>query len=69
MDLTVENLLLIQDFRSDDLRRRFNCSVKNARGSESRRALLSEEGEEASDRSEATFVSNRDLLQIFLTRL
>ncbi|XP_023817406.1 interleukin-1 receptor accessory protein isoform X3 [Oryzias latipes] len=43
MDLTVENLLLIQDFRSDDLRRRFNCSVKNARGSESRRALLSEE--------------------------
>uniref|UniRef100_A0A8C7YD65 Interleukin-1 receptor accessory protein n=1 Tax=Oryzias sinensis TaxID=183150 RepID=A0A8C7YD65_9TELE len=43
MDLTVENLLLIQDFRSDDLRRRFNCSVKNARGSESRRALLRED--------------------------
>ncbi|RVE65335.1 hypothetical protein OJAV_G00134520 [Oryzias javanicus] len=43
MDLTVENVLVIQDFQSEDLQRRFNCSVKNARGFESRRAVLEEE--------------------------
>ncbi|XP_036070814.1 interleukin-1 receptor accessory protein isoform X1 [Oryzias melastigma] len=43
MDLTVENVLEIQDFQTEDLQRRFNCSVKNAKGFESRRAVLEEE--------------------------
>ncbi|KAM8905315.1 interleukin-1 receptor accessory protein isoform 2-T2 [Spinachia spinachia] len=42
-DLTVEDVLLVQDFQSQDLRREFNCSVRNARGFESRRVQLEEE--------------------------
>lgn len=48
MDLTVENVLEIQDFQTEDLQRRFNCSVRNAKGFESRRAVLEEEGEAGS---------------------
>lgn len=43
-DRTMENVLLIQQFSSRDLDREFNCSVKNQRGFESRRAQLQEEG-------------------------
>lgn len=44
-DRTVESVLLVQDFQSQDLKREFNCSVRNARGFETRRAQLEEEGE------------------------
>ncbi len=47
-DRTVESKLVIQDFQSDDLHREFNCSVKNERGFDTRRAQLKEEGEEES---------------------
>ncbi|XP_029963627.1 interleukin-1 receptor accessory protein-like [Salarias fasciatus] len=43
-DLTMENVLQVQRFSSRDLDREFNCSVRNARGFESRRAQLQEEG-------------------------
>lgn len=46
-DLTIENILVIQDFQSKDLKREFYCSVKNERGFDTRRAQLEEEGEEA----------------------
>ncbi|XP_068560667.1 interleukin-1 receptor accessory protein isoform X2 [Cebidichthys violaceus] len=42
-DRTEESVLLIQDFRSEDLNREYNCSVKNDRGFETRRAQLEEE--------------------------
>ncbi|XP_062416930.1 interleukin-1 receptor accessory protein [Pungitius pungitius] len=42
-DLTVQSVLLVQYFQSQDLRREFNCSVRNARGFETRRAQLEEE--------------------------
>nr|XP_040039060.1 LOW QUALITY PROTEIN: interleukin-1 receptor accessory protein [Gasterosteus aculeatus aculeatus] len=42
-DRTVESVLLVQDFQSQDLKREFNCSVRNARGFETRRAQLEEE--------------------------
>lgn len=42
-DLTVESVLLIQDFLSEDLNKEFNCSVKNEKGFETRRILLREE--------------------------
>ncbi|XP_039986954.1 interleukin-1 receptor accessory protein [Xiphias gladius] len=42
-DRTVVSVLVIKDFRSEDLKREFNCSVRNARGSETRRAWLEEE--------------------------
>lgn len=44
-DQTLESILVIQDFQSEDLNREFNCSVKNKRGFDSRRAELQEEGE------------------------
>ncbi|XP_070826587.1 interleukin-1 receptor accessory protein isoform X2 [Chaetodon trifascialis] len=42
-DRTVESVLVVQDFQSDDLNREFNCSVRNDRGYETRRAQLKEE--------------------------
>ncbi|XP_028275589.1 interleukin-1 receptor accessory protein-like [Parambassis ranga] len=39
-DQTFENQLVIQDFQSEDLSREFNCSVRNVRGFETRRAQL-----------------------------
>ncbi|XP_060929807.1 interleukin-1 receptor accessory protein [Limanda limanda] len=39
-DRTEESLLVIQDFGSKDLNRSYTCSVKNSRGSETRRAEL-----------------------------
>lgn len=42
-DRTMENVLQIQHFSSRDLDREFNCSVRNQRGFESRRAHLQEE--------------------------
>ncbi|XP_026047677.1 interleukin-1 receptor accessory protein isoform X3 [Astatotilapia calliptera] len=42
-DLTIENILVIQDFQSKDLKREFYCSVKNERGFDTRRAQLEEE--------------------------
>ncbi|XP_061828258.1 interleukin-1 receptor accessory protein [Nerophis lumbriciformis] len=42
-DRIEESVLLIQDFRSEDLAKTFNCSVKNERGFHTRRAHLQEE--------------------------
>ncbi|XP_070685016.1 interleukin-1 receptor accessory protein isoform X2 [Pempheris klunzingeri] len=42
-DRTEESTLVIQDFQSEDLNREFNCSVRNGRGSDTRRAQLKEE--------------------------
>lgn len=42
----MESTLVIQNFQSEDLRREYNCSVRNERGFETRRAQLEEEGEE-----------------------
>ncbi|KAM7412480.1 hypothetical protein PAMA_020045 [Pampus argenteus] len=42
-DRTEESVLVIQDFNSEDLNREYNCSVKNEKGSETRRARLEEE--------------------------
>ncbi|XP_044057411.1 interleukin-1 receptor accessory protein isoform X3 [Siniperca chuatsi] len=42
-DRTEESVLVIQDFQSTDLNREYNCSVKNERGFETRRAQLEEE--------------------------
>uniref|UniRef100_A0A3B4ZW04 Ig-like domain-containing protein n=2 Tax=Stegastes partitus TaxID=144197 RepID=A0A3B4ZW04_9TELE len=49
-DRTMENVLLIQDFLSEDLNKEFNCSVRNEKGFETRRAQLQEEGEEPRSR-------------------
>ncbi|CAN9510860.1 unnamed protein product [Ophioblennius macclurei] len=43
-DREVENVLQIQDFSATDLDREFNCSVRNQKGNETRRAVLQEEG-------------------------
>uniref|UniRef100_A0A3P8TUK8 Interleukin 1 receptor accessory protein n=1 Tax=Amphiprion percula TaxID=161767 RepID=A0A3P8TUK8_AMPPE len=42
-DRFMENVLLIQDFQSEDLNKEFNCSVKNERGFETRRVQLRED--------------------------
>ncbi|XP_027136138.1 interleukin-1 receptor accessory protein isoform X2 [Larimichthys crocea] len=42
-DRTEESELVIKDFQSEDLKREFNCSVKNERGFATRRAQLQEE--------------------------
>ncbi|XP_038153623.1 interleukin-1 receptor accessory protein isoform X4 [Cyprinodon tularosa] len=42
-DLTEESVLVIEDFQPEDLKREFNCSVRNAKGFETRRAQLQEE--------------------------
>uniref|UniRef100_A0AAZ1Y367 Interleukin 1 receptor accessory protein n=1 Tax=Oreochromis aureus TaxID=47969 RepID=A0AAZ1Y367_OREAU len=42
-DLTIESILVIQDFQSQDMKREFYCSVKNERGFDTRRAQLEEE--------------------------
>ncbi|XP_045061124.1 interleukin-1 receptor accessory protein, partial [Coregonus clupeaformis] len=42
-DWTVENVLHIQDFSSEDLTREYNCSGRNNRGMATRRAVLEEE--------------------------
>ncbi|KAJ7995416.1 hypothetical protein DPEC_G00244350 [Dallia pectoralis] len=42
-DLTVENVLNIKDFSSEDLKREYNCSGRNSRGVATRRAVLVEE--------------------------
>ncbi|XP_041851135.1 interleukin-1 receptor accessory protein isoform X2 [Melanotaenia boesemani] len=42
-DQTVESVLLVQDFQSEDLKREFNCSVRNKISFETRRAQLEEE--------------------------
>ncbi|XP_054868293.1 interleukin-1 receptor accessory protein isoform X2 [Amphiprion ocellaris] len=42
-DRFIENVLLIQDFQSEDLNKEFNCSVKNERGFETRRVQLRED--------------------------
>ncbi|XP_045076255.1 LOW QUALITY PROTEIN: interleukin-1 receptor accessory protein-like, partial [Coregonus clupeaformis] len=42
-DWTVENVLHIQDFSSEDLTREYNCSGRNNRGNATRRAMLEEE--------------------------
>uniref|UniRef100_A0A3Q1EKX9 Interleukin 1 receptor accessory protein n=1 Tax=Acanthochromis polyacanthus TaxID=80966 RepID=A0A3Q1EKX9_9TELE len=42
-DLTMKNVLQIQDFQSEDVNKEFNCSVKNERGFETRRVQLQEE--------------------------
>lgn len=48
-DRTEESVLVIQDFQSEDLKREYNCSVRNDRGFDTRRAQLVEEGEEKSN--------------------
>uniref|UniRef100_A0A3Q3K8Z3 Interleukin 1 receptor accessory protein n=1 Tax=Monopterus albus TaxID=43700 RepID=A0A3Q3K8Z3_MONAL len=40
---TEESVLVIQDFQPEDLNRDYNCSVRNERGFETRRAQLKEE--------------------------
>ncbi|XP_072247959.1 interleukin-1 receptor accessory protein [Leuresthes tenuis] len=42
-DKTIESVLVIHDFQSEDLSRELNCSVRNEKGSGSRRAQLEEE--------------------------
>ncbi|XP_053177459.1 interleukin-1 receptor accessory protein [Scomber japonicus] len=42
-DRTEDRILLIKDFQSEDLKRKYNCSVKNAVGFETRQAQLEEE--------------------------
>ncbi|XP_055752569.1 interleukin-1 receptor accessory protein isoform X1 [Salvelinus fontinalis] len=42
-DWTVENVLRIQDFSSEDLTREYNCSGRNGQGVATRRAVLEEE--------------------------
>ncbi|XP_029027614.1 interleukin-1 receptor accessory protein [Betta splendens] len=42
-DRTEESLLIIQRFQVEDLRKEYNCSVRNARGFDTRRAQLQEE--------------------------
>ncbi|XP_078103332.1 interleukin-1 receptor accessory protein isoform X3 [Sander vitreus] len=42
-DRTEESVLVIQDFQPEDLHREFNCSVRNEKGFETRRAQLQEE--------------------------
>ncbi|XP_034459503.1 interleukin-1 receptor accessory protein-like isoform X2 [Hippoglossus hippoglossus] len=42
-DRTEESLLVIQDFGSADLKRQYNCSVRNSRGFETRSAQLKED--------------------------
>uniref|UniRef100_A0A3B4TT94 Interleukin 1 receptor accessory protein n=2 Tax=Seriola dumerili TaxID=41447 RepID=A0A3B4TT94_SERDU len=42
-DRTEESVLVIKDFQSEDLNREYNCSVRNDRGFETRRAQLEEE--------------------------
>nr|UWL58943.1 interleukin-1 receptor accessory protein [Channa argus] len=42
-DRTEESELVIQDFRYEDLKKEYSCSVKNERGFETRRAQLEEE--------------------------
>ncbi|KAM4589109.1 interleukin-1 receptor accessory protein [Fundulus diaphanus] len=42
-DLTEDSVLMIEDFQSEDLKREFNCSVRNAEGFLTRRAQLKEE--------------------------
>ncbi|XP_026183150.1 interleukin-1 receptor accessory protein-like isoform X2 [Mastacembelus armatus] len=42
-DRIEESVLLIQDFQAEDLSREYNCSVRNDRGFETRRAQLKEE--------------------------
>lgn len=43
-DRTEESVLVIQDFQSEDVKREFNCSVRNVRGMDTRRAELHQEG-------------------------
>lgn len=45
-DWTVEHVLVIQGFQAKDLKREYNCSVRNEKGFDTRRAQLEEEGEE-----------------------
>uniref|UniRef100_A0A3Q0QQL1 Interleukin 1 receptor accessory protein n=1 Tax=Amphilophus citrinellus TaxID=61819 RepID=A0A3Q0QQL1_AMPCI len=42
-DWTLESVLVIQNFQSKDLKREFNCSVRNEKGFDTRRAQLEEE--------------------------
>ncbi|KAL7401287.1 hypothetical protein ABVT39_025843 [Epinephelus coioides] len=42
-DRTLESVLVIKDFQSEDLKREYNCSVRNVKGFETRRAHLEEE--------------------------
>ncbi|KAM9318478.1 interleukin-1 receptor accessory protein [Pholidichthys leucotaenia] len=42
-DKTVENVLVIHNFQSEDLKREFNCSVRNQIGFSTRRATLEKE--------------------------
>ncbi|XP_039675577.1 interleukin-1 receptor accessory protein-like [Perca fluviatilis] len=42
-DRTEESVLVIKDFQPEDVYREFNCSVKNKKGFETRRAQLQEE--------------------------
>ncbi|MEQ2267120.1 hypothetical protein XENORESO_001994 [Xenotaenia resolanae] len=42
-DLTMESVLVIEDFQSEDLKREFNCSVWNKQGFLTRRAQLKED--------------------------
>ncbi|KAF1393399.1 hypothetical protein PFLUV_G00015250 [Perca fluviatilis] len=44
-DRTEESVLVIKDFQPEDVYREFNCSVKNKKGFETRRAQLQEEDE------------------------
>ncbi|XP_076026445.1 interleukin-1 receptor accessory protein isoform X2 [Genypterus blacodes] len=43
-DRTEETVLVIKDFWAEDLKREYNCSLRNQKGSATRRAQLEEEG-------------------------
>lgn len=44
-DRTEESVLIIQNLQSEDLKKEYNCSVRNEKNFETRRVLLEEEGE------------------------
>ncbi|KAM4627426.1 interleukin-1 receptor accessory protein-like isoform 2-T2 [Polymixia lowei] len=48
-DRTEESVLVIQDFQAKDLKREYNCSVRNQKGFATRRAQLEEEDDKEFD--------------------
>ena len=44
-DETRETVLSIQDFKREDLNKKYNCTARNGRGMATSRAVLKEEGE------------------------
>ncbi|XP_022594252.1 interleukin-1 receptor accessory protein isoform X3 [Seriola dumerili] len=67
-DRTEESVLVIKDFQSEDLNREYNCSVRNDRGFETRRAQLEEEDDKEYD-VYISYARNSEEEQFVLTTL